>query len=240
MLIPGLEKISAKDSYPIPQERELYYQGDDRGYWLSGYDDAMLITNRCSPPLIRCLDFGGCTGRIIRHFKCQLALDCWLCDVNQKYVDWATDNLPGINCFKSSHQPSLPIDDNFFDLVVASSVFTHIDSGDVVWIQELHRIIRPGGLLYVTVHTERTWNNIDSCPELKRWVVEHPDYGPQVSWANDKLHFRFDENDPYSTHSFYKRSYLEQNWSAYFQLEFDTKDPGPGGQEIIWARKPLL
>jgi len=46
---------------------------------------------------------------------------------------------------------SLPYDDNTFDIVVISEVLEHLNFNPLPVIQELNRIIKKGGLLYLTV-----------------------------------------------------------------------------------------
>jgi ubiquinone/menaquinone biosynthesis C-methylase UbiE len=52
--------------------------------------------------------------------------------------------------------PHVPYEDNYFDLIYAGSVFTHIADLADAWLLELKRILRPGGMLYVTVHDDHT------------------------------------------------------------------------------------
>jgi ubiquinone/menaquinone biosynthesis C-methylase UbiE len=48
--------------------------------------------------------------------------------------------------------PHLPFEDRYFDVVYAGSVFTHIDDLATTWFLELRRVLRAGGMLYVTIH----------------------------------------------------------------------------------------
>ena len=44
----------------------------------------------------------------------------------------------------------LPYPDSYFNLVYATSVFTHIGEHWSDWLLELHRVVEPGGLLIAT------------------------------------------------------------------------------------------
>jgi SAM-dependent methyltransferase len=59
---------------------------------------------------------------------------------------------------------ALPFDDGSFDVVIAAEVLEHIDE-DAAAIAELCRVLRPGGLIAVTV--PRWW------PEKVCWVLSH-------------------------------------------------------------------
>jgi SAM-dependent methyltransferase len=49
--------------------------------------------------------------------------------------------------------PPLPFEDASFDLVYSISVFTHLDEEmQDAWLNELKRVLRPGGILIITVH----------------------------------------------------------------------------------------
>ena len=51
--------------------------------------------------------------------------------------------------------PPLPFPDAYFDLVVAYSVFTHLEREvQKAWLAEMRRVLAPSGLLLATVHGE--------------------------------------------------------------------------------------
>ena len=50
----------------------------------------------------------------------------------------------------SAIDPPLPFDDGFFDLIWAISVWTHLTDNALSWLAEMHRILKPGGLLIAT------------------------------------------------------------------------------------------
>jgi len=100
------------------------------------------------------LDFGVGCGRVIRHLE-PLAERTRLCgvDINRSSIAWSRRHLPFMEASVCPLSPPLDYADSSFDLIYALSVFTHLpESLQHSWIQELSRLLRPGGLLFLTVH----------------------------------------------------------------------------------------
>jgi SAM-dependent methyltransferase len=103
------------------------------------------------------LDFGVGWGRIIRFFlKDVEPAGLHGVDVSVQFLELCRDlGIPGT---LSLIDPvgSLPYADNFFDLVYAYSVFTHLPERVAdIWLNEISRVLRPGGLLVATVQPPR-------------------------------------------------------------------------------------
>lgn len=102
------------------------------------------------------LDFGCGWGRFIRLFVRDVAegglfgVDPWT-----KALQMARLHFPHAAMVQSNFLPPLPFRDGFFDVVFASSVFSHLPEHLALsWILELSRSLRPGGLLIATTHSE--------------------------------------------------------------------------------------
>ena len=68
-------------------------------------------------------------------------------------MQWCSQNLPFGDFRVNDLEPPLPFDDDSFDLVHSLSIFTHLDAGlHVRWMEELVRVVKPGGLLLPTFH----------------------------------------------------------------------------------------
>jgi SAM-dependent methyltransferase len=107
----------------------------------------------------RILDWGcGCGGLsalFLRHCK-DVRLDG--CDVDPRGIEWCQANLPGGRFVSTGTSPPLPYEDASFDLVVGSSVFTHLQREDQrTWLAELRRVLRPGGLLLASTMGPRVF-----------------------------------------------------------------------------------
>lgn len=102
------------------------------------------------------LEWGCGPGRLIRHMPGLLAdrqPRITGTDYNPATIAWCRDHLPGIDFVLNGLAPPLPFPDASFDVVYNFSVFTHLsqDMHDH-WIAELHRIVRPGGMIIATTH----------------------------------------------------------------------------------------
>lgn len=98
------------------------------------------------------LDFGSGCGRVVRHWRGQTA-QVFGTDYNPELVKWCEANLPAANFALNDLSPPLKYDDDTFDLVYALSVFTHLSEDlQFAWLAEMRRIIKPGGLLFITLH----------------------------------------------------------------------------------------
>jgi SAM-dependent methyltransferase len=106
----------------------------------------------------RVLDFGCGSARVLRHFLPEAKrAEFWGCDIDGPSIEWVTANLcPPLHCFQNGPEPPLALAAGSFDLIWATSVFTHIDSWSA-WLLEMHRILAPGGLLIASFLGEGMW-----------------------------------------------------------------------------------
>lgn len=101
------------------------------------------------------LDFGCGCGRVARHWPDLSHVAVSGVDYNAELVAWCRQNLPFGAFAVNQLAPPLGFPDVSFDLVYALSVFTHLpESLQDVWLDELDRVLRPGGHLLLTLHGE--------------------------------------------------------------------------------------
>ena len=95
------------------------------------------------------MDFGSGAGRTLRHFR-EEARDgeFWGVDLHGPSVEWMLENIcPPFNAWQSAAVPPLALEYGTFDLIYTVSVFTHLTDESLPWLLELHRLLKPGGLL---------------------------------------------------------------------------------------------
>jgi SAM-dependent methyltransferase len=116
------------------------------------------------------LDFGCGCGRLMRFLvPCAGQADLHAADVNKNLVAWCQANLKGVSARVTGVAPPLPHAAGQFDLVYSLSVLTHLPEDAIgLWLGELARVIRPGGILVATIHGLRALERIEREADLQR------------------------------------------------------------------------
>lgn len=239
-----------RDTYPLPttEDREGYYGPDHFSYWASGLADARYLLDAAaahglSDPSCT-LDLGCASGRVLRHLALERpGMRVLGCDINRLHVEWCNRHLPA-NCatFHTSSIPTLPLPDNSVDIASAYSVFTHIEALETSWLMELRRVLRPGGIAWITVHTERTLKEMT--PDWPLWnpTMEHPEAASRLDagrgFSGDRLVLRWRGDRSYASNVFYKADYLKSAWSRLFEIA-EFRPRFPTFQDVFILRKPL-
>lgn len=143
--------------------------------------------------MLAVLDFGCGCGRVARHWRSSFVgsapikderrpaegPEIYGCDYNRELVDWCAANLPGARVTRNELAPPLPYVTGSFDLIYALSVFSHLDEPlQRAWLAEFRRLLRPGGLLVLSVLGEHMRHRL-SAEERSRFdrgelVVQRP------------------------------------------------------------------
>jgi 2-polyprenyl-3-methyl-5-hydroxy-6-metoxy-1,4-benzoquinol methylase len=108
------------------------------------------------------LDFGCGCGRVVRRLA-ELPGDVHGSDFDAGAIAWCRENLPFASFRRNDLAPPLRSAAKSFDLVYALSVLTHLPVDlQHAWVQELTRVLRPGGMLLVTTHGERYLDRLNA------------------------------------------------------------------------------
>ena len=128
--------------------RKYFFDSMETARWLAGY-----FSKYSELKDLRILDWGCGPGRVIRHLPAVAGTGCTFygTDYNARSIEWCAANLPGIHFNKNTLEAALPYSDGFFDVIYGLSIFTHLsEQMHYDWFGELHRVLKPGGILFVT------------------------------------------------------------------------------------------
>jgi len=242
----GYEQALELDTVPLPatKDREGYFGPHHFGYWASGSQDAKILLDIAHELGIETkshLDLGCASGRVIRHIRSiNPNIDVFGCDINRLHAEWCNLYLPApIRVFHSSSIPNLPLASNSLDVVSAYSVFTHIEAFETAWLMELSRVLRPGGLAYITVHTDHTLYNLRKGWPLWKSVMGRSNITNLLdesrNFKGNRLILRWLENASYSSNIFYKTRYLWNVWSRFLDI-VEIRRRFPRFQDVVICR----
>ncbi len=171
------ERGASDNGLPVPPPRLLVaVAGTPNVEWFlesgrRGADSIARAAERNGRPLesLRSLlDFGCGCGRVIRHWQ-DLELAAHGSDYNEKLVEWCRAHLPFGTFTTNALVPPLPYENESFELEYALSVFTHLpEELQLPWLDDLRRVLAPGGLLLVTTHGEAYLGDLTG-PEERRF-----------------------------------------------------------------------
>ena len=91
--------------------------------------------------------------------------------------------------FKNVDNENLPFEDNKFDVVISNHVIEHVPN-QILHINEIHRVLKKGGILYLATPN-------------KYWVIDPHSKLPLISWFPRKIS------------SFYFKLFRNKNWDVY-------------------------
>lgn len=174
------------------------------------------------------LDFGCGCGRTLRWLIERFPHSQFFgTDVDEMSVRWCQKHLNATVSVNGNHPP-LYFQDSLFDCVYAISVFTHLNEQyQRMWLAELRRVLRPGGLLLVSLHGLGSLQCL--APEDKEMLRTHGLLFKQSS----KLH---GIHPTWYQTAFHTEDYVVRAWSAYFSV-LEYKELGLGYQDVIVLRR---
>lgn len=96
------------------------------------------------------LDWGCGSGRVCRYFSDKNQI--YGVDINKDGIDWCVKNISS-NFSICQLDPPLNFEDCYFGSIYGVSILTHLSLEDQrLWIEELIRITRPGGIIILSYH----------------------------------------------------------------------------------------
>ena len=182
----------------------------------------------------RLLDFGCGAGRLLRQILDWAEVgEVYGSDLDEPMVIWARENLcpPVTGIELNGFEPPLPFEDDYFDVVTAFSVFTHLGMNWADWLLEVRRVLKPGGMLIASILDQ-------SCAESLTDVPYEEDRVGMSIWAyaNPEI--------PY-VNVLHSHWWLREHWGRAFEIlsiesgSYDEKRPEAveiPGQGLVIAR----
>jgi SAM-dependent methyltransferase len=132
-----------------------------KSFATAGFQGAMdllsaLSAHRVPDRPIRLLDWGCGSGRVTAHLS-RLLPDAEIhgCDIDAEAIRWCRSALSGAAFEVCGMEPPLPYPPELFDVVVATSVMTHLDRRrQLDWLSEIRRVLKHEGLFLASTHGE--------------------------------------------------------------------------------------
>jgi SAM-dependent methyltransferase len=157
-----LNKPGLPDGLPVPSPRLLFLVTNSFNKEL--FYDIGALGAECIRRILKknkvdintfgsILDFGCGCERILRHWKTLNGPKIYGSDYNPSLADWRQKSLPFAEVKQNKLSGELDYENEKFDFIYAISVFTHLSEDlQYFWINELTRVLKPGGYLLMSVH----------------------------------------------------------------------------------------
>ena len=173
------------------------------------------------------LDYGCGSGQFLQLVGDRIGGGVGI-DLDKRLVEKAasSNRLANVRYLHADAHSNLPFEDGSFDLIVAFGVLEHVGP-ERPYIEEFHRLLRPGGSLVIAVPSMGPFRAFDignikyNFPRLHRWfyyqIVRQPQYYERNFGAAAPMFGQFSRNA--SRHNHYSVIDLVSLTSPYFQLD---------------------
>jgi len=229
--------IQPVDGFPIPPAKLIVLvtgSADSTWYTEGGKLGAESIRRTLSEAGVSIarfqtiLDFGCGCGRVIRHWRPVTGAALHGADQNPDLVNWCRQNLPFAKFQLNALEPRLDYADQTFEFAYALSVFTHMPEDlQQPWMNELWRILRPGGFLLFTTQGDEF---LQKLTETER-----------INYSAGRIVVRYGQAAGSNLCSVYHpEAYVRQRLQGQFSLALSRPKAatGNGSQDIYLLRKP--
>lgn len=177
------------------------------------------------------LDWGCGCGRVVAQLMRLLPPEkLHGCDIDAEAIAWDQANLSGPSFLRIGPYPPTPYPERSFDIIYGISVMTHLgEAAQRAWLKELQRIMRPGGVLALSV-IGRDLRARNMPPNLglefsgKGFAAFVPNYSEMLSEFS---------HSGYYQEAYHSLEYIYAVWPEYFEiLEYVET----GHQDIVLLR----
>ena len=197
--------------------------GDPQIYMTGGWSLASLCVELIGPIMPkggRLLDWGCGPGRLLGPFHSLLpGWECHGCELDATTLAVAERLHPQAKIAPSRVFPELPYPSGSFDAVIGISVMSHMaEPAQHVWLAELRRLLRPGGLAILTTHNLLQAFALSDEGGTRAWVLrELKRYGLSDCLRDGNLGPHLPLGSLYRS-VFHTEAHLHTAWGRYFQI----------------------
>lgn len=176
------------------------------------------------------LDFGCGYGRVIRFFLKDIDHRRLIgTDYTASLLDFCRASNRWCDFARNDAGPPLPFGDNQFQYVFAYSVFSHFsEEMHLLWLDELRRIVLPGGALAISVRPRNFINHLQMLRD-SRMADKESRILLKMFVDTEREHDLYDAggfcyapysdvSDPWFGEACIPRTYIEREWSRYFEI----------------------
>lgn len=217
---------------PLPLLYEIGGRIRLAAYREEGAQSSLFLATRVKEWLgtgpVKMLDWGCGVACVVRHMPDHFPKDSaiFASDYNSAMISWAQQAIPGVQFSKNELLPPLPLGDAVLDWAYGLSVITHLGEPALrAWLDEFHRILKPGGILTLTT-------NGTGCEDLFS-SAERETYhskGIIVRGGLDEGRKMF---LAYHSPAYFRRT-VSDTWDI---LDFSPKGMPVTGQDLWWLRR---
>ncbi|TFV87772.1 class I SAM-dependent methyltransferase [Blastococcus sp. CT_GayMR16] len=157
---PGVVDVALAAPPNPPEQVQVQFVGQsfERAYaeaeaFVTAVGEALRALGHPGLAGSRVLDLGSGWGRISRVLLTEVSPTAlFAADVDPEMTALVNVSLPGINALTVAPVPPTVLADGSMDVAVAFSVFSHLSGpAHAAWARELARLVRPGGVVVITV-----------------------------------------------------------------------------------------
>jgi len=155
------------------------------------------------------------------------------CDIDHESIAWCNKNIRGGYFDVIPPLPPTRYADGLFDLVISNSVFTHLARDvQLKWLEEMRRIIAPGGLFLASVHGEFAafFNFNGKIGDALRDDINDEALDTNLDGVAPKGYYRG---------TFQKRAYTERVFGQFFEIVDYVEAGSLNVQDLVVMRKPV-
>ncbi len=179
------------------------------------------------------LDWGCGCGRVVGFFsKFSGIPEIRGCDIDAEAVEWCSGNLKPADFSVIPLHPPTSYPDNTFNLVISFSVLTHLSKDvQLTWLEEMKRILAPGGLFLATVQGEFA-AMFSFAGRRIREILRNGIYDDMADAALDGV-----APKGYYRSVFQTKEYTLREYSRHFEVLEYIEAGGTGFQDLLVMRK---